>query len=219
MTAPRTPRRTPPGPRPAHSTHEPGRTLRTVSDRDLVAAIVDGDDDALAELMVLHHRYLWQIAYRHVGREHVAHDVLAAVLDIVWRKAGSFRGDSLVTTWLFRITANTALSVLRSERARPDLPLATAPSGEALSLHQVTGRRDVAADVADRDLVAHLLAELPAHHRRAVELVDLAGYSIAEAAAALGCAEGTVKSRRARAFHTLAARWTPDGDRRRQDTR
>ena len=211
------------------------RAWGAVPDRDLLAAVATGDDatgnhdtaaasDALAELLHRHRRELWALAYRYVRRDHVAHDVLATVLEHIWCHAAQFDGRAAVGTWLHRITVNAAIDVLRRERARAhDAPAAVAATDEDLSLRALTDAHarhsdltgDVAAASVDRDFVARLLAELPAAQRRAVEVVDLAGHSITDAAALLGCPEGTVKSRRARAFRTLAARWTLNGDRRR----
>ena len=196
------------------------RALREVADHELVAAVTAGDEDALAELIERHRRELWVIAYRYVRRDHVAHDVVATVLVQVWRRAAQFTGTSAVSTWLYRVTVNAAIDVLRREQVRAgDAPAPAAPTDEDLSIHALAAGSlpgDPATAMTDRDFVARLLAELPAEQRRAVELVDVDGHSIADTALALGCAEGTVKSRRSRAFRTLARRWTPDGDRRRK---
>ena len=126
-----------------------------------------------------------------------------------FRRAGSFRGDAAVTTWLHRVVVNACLDRLRAAKVRraEALPDDLEDRGDRGSL--VTGpstttrpTRAVAAERRRRVLAA--LATLPAEQRAALVLVDMEGYPVAEVAEMLGCAEGTVKSRCSRGRARLA---------------
>jgi RNA polymerase sigma-70 factor (ECF subfamily) len=122
-----------------------------------------------------------------------------------FRRASSFRGDSAVTTWLHRIVVNAALDRMRRRASRPtaggqddDALDALATSGRPLS--DPSGVSDTAMDV--RAALRRLVPEQQA----ALVLVDMLGYSIADAADVLGVSEGTVKSRAARGRARLVPR-------------
>jgi RNA polymerase sigma-70 factor (ECF subfamily) len=100
-----------------------------------------------------------------------------------------------VTTWLHRIVVNACLDRVRRRQARPSVPL-----GDT----DVPYRRDDHASVEVRLDVRAALAALPESQRTAIVLVDMEDMSVAEAAAALGVAEGTIKSRCSRGRVALA---------------
>jgi RNA polymerase sigma-70 factor (ECF subfamily) len=167
---------------------------RERSDRELLAAHVEGDDDAFGELVRRHQDRLWAVALRTTGNPEDAGDALQDALVSAFRRAGSFRGEAQVTTWLHRIVVNACLDVLRRRTARPTQPL---PEHED-RMPELAGRADGSehAEHADRhtDVMA-ALAQLNEDQRAALVLVDMEGYSVEEAAAILDCAPGTVKSR------------------------
>ncbi|QYJ03294.1 RNA polymerase sigma factor SigM [Nocardioides panacisoli] len=185
------------------------------SDADLLAAHVDGDPDAFGVLFARHRDRLWAVALRTTGHPETAADGLQDGLVAAYRRAGSFRGDARVTTWLHRVVVNACLDRLRSERVRATstLPEET----EAATYADRAGRAgDDTADPADRVAaeerrarVLAALAELPVDQRAALVLVDMEGYSVAEVAEILECAPGTVKSRCARGRARLVERLRP----------
>jgi RNA polymerase sigma-70 factor, ECF subfamily len=110
-----------------------------------------------------------------------------------FRRAGSFRGDSAVTTWLHRIVINACLDRLRRRAARPATAGADQQVLEILAADR--GQRDPSAD-SDTSLdVLAALRLLPPDQQAALVLVDMLGYSVADAAQVLGVSVGTVKSR------------------------
>ena len=125
-----------------------------------------------------------------------AADALQDAYIAAFRRAGSFRGDAAVTTWLHRVVVNACLDRLRSlkVRAADALPedLDRAP------LLGVEPPADPVEAAEQRDQVLAALGRLNPDQRAALVLVDMEGYSVEEAAAILGCAPGTVKSRCAR---------------------
>ena len=183
------------------------------SDADLLRAHVDGDPQAFAELVRRHRDRLWAVALRTVGDREEAADAVQDALLSAYRGAARFRGDSAVTTWLHRIVVNASLDRIRRRQAHPTVPL---PDGS----HSVDRPSGVepAAPAPDHDtalVVREALGALPAEQRAAIVLVDVQGYPVAEAAAMLGVAEGTIKSRcargRARMAHALGhLRGAPD---------
>ncbi len=162
-------------------------------DAALLRAHVEGDPRAFALLVERHRDRLWAVALRTLADREEAADALQDALLSAYRAAERFRGESAVTTWLHRIVVNACLDRVRRRQARPTVPLPE---------HDTT-----AAPATDRDTVLDVraaLAQLPVEQRAALVLVDLEGYPVTEAAALLGVAEGTVKSRCARGRARLA---------------
>jgi RNA polymerase sigma-70 factor (ECF subfamily) len=158
----------------------------------LLRAHVAGDRDAFGTLVRRHRDRLWAVALRTLGDREEAADALQDALVSAFRAADRFRGESAVTTWLHRIVVNACLDRVRRAQARPttDLP-----------------EVEIAEPDTDRETVLDVhaaLARLPIEQRVAVVLVDMQGYPVADAAAALGVPIGTVKSRCSRGRARLA---------------
>lgn len=180
-----------------------------LSDAELLRAHVDGDPDAFGTLFGRHRDRLWAVALRTTGNPDDAADGLQDGLVAAYRRAGSFRGQAAVTTWLHRVVVNACLDRLRAQKVRAADPLpddleeqaargsvVTSSAGPDPAEHAVAEER--------RRLVLTALATLAPEQRAALVLVDMEGYSVAEAAEVLGCAEGTVKSRCSRGRARLA---------------
>lgn len=190
------------------------------TDAQLLAAHCEGDPDAFTEIVRRHRDRLWAVALRTTGDPEEASDALQDALISAYRRAGQFRGDAAVTTWLHRIVVNASLDRLRRRAVRPWVPLPdeTGESGDRAAL------TDRAALVDPRDAldaretaieIAAALDELPPDQRTAIILVDLEGWSVEEAAAIMECPTGTIKSRCSRGRAKLARRLShlrnPDG--------
>ncbi|GGN89524.1 RNA polymerase sigma factor SigM [Actinoplanes lobatus] len=174
----------------------------TPSDAELVRAHVAGDREAFAELVRRHRDRLWAVALRTVGDREEAADAVQDALLNAHRNAARFRGEAAVTTWLHRIVVNACLDRIRRRQAHPTVPL---PEGNRDD-DRPSGP-EPAAPAPDQDtvlVVREALAALPVEQRAAIVLVDVQGYGVAEAAAMLGVAEGTVKSRCARGRARMA---------------
>ncbi len=186
---------------------EPGPGAST--DRDLLDAHLAGDPDAFGVLFTRHRDRLWAVALRTTGNTEDAADALQDAMISAFRKAGSFRGDAAVTTWLHRIVVNACLDRLRRRTVRSADPLPD-------DLEERAARGDVLAGPAAADpavevvagerrrVVLAALEQLPPDQRAALVLVDMEGYPVAEAAAILETAPGTVKSRCSRGRARLA---------------
>jgi len=171
--------------------------LDRLDDRDLLARHVDGDRDAFGLLFTRHRDRLWAVALRTLGEPEQAADALQDAMISAFRRAGSYRGDAAVTTWLHRIVVNACLDQVRRSRVRSADPL---PDDLDDVRTQVAAppEPDPAERLSERTAVLAALRTLPEEQRHALVLVDMEGYSVAEAAEVLGCAVGTVKSRCAR---------------------
>jgi len=185
------------------------------SDHDLLRAHVDGDPDAFGLLFHRHRDRLWAVALRTMGNREDAADGLQDGLVAAYRRAGTFRGEAAVTTWLHRVVVNACLDRLRAAKVRRTdaLPDDLEEYRDRGSLASATAATEDPADLSVRDerrrLVLDALRELPAEQRAALVLVDMEGYPVADAAAILDCAIGTVKSRCSRGRTRLAELLAP----------
>ena len=164
------------------------------SDAELLAAHVAGDPHAFEELFYRHHRQLHRVARLTSRSAEDAEDALQEAMASAHRGAGSFRQDAAVSSWLHRIVVNACLDRLRRNKTHL-----------TIALDDVYPVADRTAQVETAIAVHRALMRLPVEQRAAVVAVDMHGYSVADTAAMLGVAEGTVKSRCARARARLAA--------------
>ena len=168
------------------------------SDADLLRAHAAGDASAFEELVRRHRDRLWAVALRTSRDREEAADALQDALISAYKAAGSFRGDSAVTTWLHRIVVNACLDRMRRRQTRATVQLPEEGP------HEPADSRDRVAERDTRMVVEEALRQLPAEQRAAIVLVGVEGWSVAETAAILGVPEGTVKSRCARGRARLA---------------
>jgi len=177
-------------------TTDPVEDQDVVGDETLLRRHVGGDPDAFGELVQRHRDRLWAVALRTLGDPEEAADALQDGLINAFRRAGSYRGDAAVTTWLHRIVVNACLDRLRRAAIRRTASMPEDPD-HAAALASSGG--DPADQVSVRMDVEAALATLPADQRVALVLVDMEGLPVSEVARMLGCPPGTVKSRCARA--------------------
>ena len=174
-------------------------------DDDLLERLQAGDERALADLADAYRSKIYQLAFRYLRNKEDAEEVTQDVLFKVYRKIGAFRGDAALSSWIYRITFNAAMSRLRTARyqrvagRRP--PALFLPDGE----EPIAAARDVAdwSDMADermlrsqlRRRVFRAILALPAIYRAPVMLRDIQGMSTEEASAMLRVKDQTLKSR------------------------
>lgn len=179
---------------------EPNRTDREIDARTFQRAR-RGDRRAFAAVVRHYDPGLRALAYRLLGDRTKMDDALQDAYVNAFRGLPHFRGESALSTWLYRITYNACLDELR--RSRPVVPLERArdrPDPRAL----------VADHVIARSSLEYALTQLAPEDRAAVLLVDAQGFGYRQAAEVLGVPEGTIASRlnRARMLlrHTLTER-------------
>src|SRR5262245_58497507 len=175
-------------------------------DRQLIARLQAGDERALQELADRYGARIFQLAIRHMKNREDAEEVTQDVLMKVFRKIGAFRGDSALSSWIYRITFNTAMSRLRTnrlarqaaeERDRADAA-AESREGTSAPRHPVDWSHmpdDELLRAQLRTTVAAAIAELPEIYRIPVMLRDIQGLSTEEASTRLHVKDQTLKSR------------------------
>jgi RNA polymerase sigma-70 factor (ECF subfamily) len=162
------------------------------SDAELLKRHLAGDSEAFGILFSRHSGRLWAVALRTVGDPEDAADALQEAMISAFRRAGDFRGDSAVSTWLHRIVVNAAIDRLRR---RPTRTVSWPSDPDELEPFFTPGTADATETRLDVDAALRML---PPRQRAALVLVDMMGYPVAEVAAILGVSQGTVKSRCAR---------------------
>lgn len=176
-------------------------------DRELIERLQNGDDTAATELAATYGPRIQQLAFRYMKNREDAEEVAQDVLLKVVQKISLFRGDAALSSWIYRITFNTAMSRLRNTRAAraAEVPEEMLPLQDSATAGDGPRRREVAdwSQMADelllRDQMRHSLAEavadLPAIYRAPVILRDLQGLSTEEASRQLRLKDQTLKSR------------------------
>lgn len=165
--------------------------------RDLLDAARRGEPGAFEELVELTHRRVYTLAYRLVGDRHEAEDVAQEAYLRAYRSLRGFRGEASFETWLYRITANAAMSHLRRRGRFGDV---LTEDDERLVRESAPRDSD---EVVERDEVERALATLPPGQRTVVLLKDVYGFSCQEIGEQIGISEGAVKVKLHRARRRL----------------
>jgi RNA polymerase sigma-70 factor, ECF subfamily len=159
-------------------------------DRELAARCLAGDCEAFEGLYRQHAHRLYNLVYRMAG-PHEADDLLQDVFLQAFRKLGSYKGESSLGTWLYRLTMNLCLDHLRSRQGK--MSQVTDSLDEDEAAEPAAPLRPAEAHAARLDL-EQAIGELPASYRAAFVLHDVEGYQHDEIAKMLGIAEGSSKS-------------------------
>ncbi len=153
------------------------REVGPFDEQDLVSRAASGDAAAFGELVRIHQHEVYTVALRMVADRELAYDVAQDAFIRAWRAIGRFRGDAKFSTWMHRITVNTALTHReRRKRSRTDALDAMYHEPEADGLTPERGGQSAAA----RAHLAAALADLAEPLRVVVVLKDVYGWSHAE---------------------------------------
>ena len=172
-------------------------------DRTLTTLAGKGDQDAFAQLVERYTGLVYNLALQRVGDHHDAEDITQAVFWKVWKALPGFRGDSAFSTWLYRMTANTATDLLR-QKGRREAPLSLDDPDLPQAAHPGPGPEALAWEKERREGLHQAIAALPEQARTILMLREFQGLAYDEIAAALELPIGTVRSRLARARAALA---------------
>ncbi|HET7219779.1 MAG TPA: RNA polymerase sigma factor [Vicinamibacterales bacterium] len=182
----------------------------TGPDGELLTRIARGDAESLAAFFRRHHGDVYRFALHMTASQAAADDVTQETFLAVMRDAARYEpGRATATAWLCGIARNFVRR--RFERDRPFQPLDDIADDE----HLVDGDADPLGDLrrAERvEAVRRAVLSLPIRYREAVVLCDLQELSYVDAAEALGCAVGTVRSRLHRGRALLASKLAPRAD-------
>lgn len=165
-------------------------TSRTsaLTDLELAQASAAGEISAFDELYRRHQRKVYGLCLRMLGNVPDAEDVTQEVFIQLYRKSGTFRGTASLSTWLYRLTVNTVLMHLRTNRRKH-----REQPAEDEELEQVEGWSPDGS-VIDRIDLERAIRRLPPGYRAVFLLHDVEGYEHEEIADILGIAVGTTKS-------------------------
>jgi RNA polymerase sigma-70 factor, ECF subfamily len=178
--------------------------MHAQGERELIGRMQAGDPAAVADLASAYGPRIHQLAFRYMKNWEDAEEVVQDVLMKVHRKIDAFRGDAALSSWIYRITFNTAMSRLRSgrrARAAAEQPRTeTTPADAAPASWQEPADWSSLADdqVLRREMRERLLRALtflPEVYRIPVLLRDIQGLSTEEASAVLRVKPQTLKSR------------------------
>lgn len=169
----------------------------------LVERLRGRDERALAELSSLYGQRMFQLAFRCVRNHEDAEEVVQDALMKVFRNVEMFRGDSALSSWIYRITLNTAMSRLRRTKTSRRFEIAGVDIGASAdggsTAHEPADWSEMADEVLLRRQLRERLAaaveELPPIYREPVILRDLNGLSTEEASTKLRVKDQTLKSR------------------------
>jgi RNA polymerase sigma-70 factor, ECF subfamily len=177
-------------------------------DRQLIARLKAGDESAVQELAERYTPRIYQLALRHMKNREDAEEVTQDVLVKVYRKVDAFRGDSALSSWIYRITFNTAMSRLRNgrlaraadkERERVEAAAASASNEPGRTVPQQADWSHMPDEellrAQLRQAVAVAIADLPEIYRAPVVLRDIQGLTTEEASSRLHLKDQTLKSR------------------------
>src|SRR5215217_6818538 len=179
--------------------------MRDPNNDQLLARLQNGDDRALTDLADAYGSKIYQLAFPYLRNKEDAEEITQDVLYKVYRNVGSFRGDAALSSWIYRITFNTAMSRARTatyqrtqdeeRRARrADESEGGTPVPREPADWSEMGDERVLRSQLRRRVFGAILA-LPAIYRAPVMLRDIHGMSTEEASAMLRVKDQTLKSR------------------------
>ena len=168
------------------------------TDEELVAGATAGDLESFNQLVVRWERPIYALAYRTLGREEDARDVVQEAFLRAYRGLRAFKGEAKFSSWLYRITLNLCRDWMRKERRTPIVAVPEGVDPVDLADAQVAPSESVEDLVARREMsraVAKAMADLPEEQRTAILLKEYHGLTFQEIADTLQCPLSTVKTR------------------------
>jgi len=171
---------------------------RTAQDQRLVRAVLDGDQQAFAQLVGRYQRMVAGVAWRYGATSEEIDDLVSEVFIKTYSQLGRYRPEHAFSTWLYRLAANHVVDHgrrKRKERGRTEMPEDVVDPAVALD-----------DDFERRQKVERLrsaMEELAPHYRETLFLVYIEGLKVNEVARELGLPSGTVKTRLMRGREAL----------------
>jgi RNA polymerase sigma-70 factor (ECF subfamily) len=168
------------------------------SDEELVARATAGDLESFNQLVRRWERPIFALAYRTLGREEDARDVVQDAFLRAYRGLPRFKGEAKFSSWLYRITLNLCRDWIRRERRAPIVPTPAGVDPNTFADEQVSPTTSVEELVGRRQMseaVAQAMAELPEDQRTAILMKEYHGLTFQEIADTLQCPLSTVKTR------------------------
>ncbi|HXY15877.1 MAG TPA: RNA polymerase sigma factor [Terriglobales bacterium] len=165
-----------------------------LSEAEAIEQAKQGDAEAFETLYLLHKRRVYSLCLRMTGNTAAAEDLTQEAFLQLFRKIGTFRGESAFSTWLHRMAVNVVLMQLRKKG------LAVVPLEDTIETEEEAHKKEPGADDVrlagsiDRLQLEHAIANLPPGYRAVFLLHDVEGYEHNEIAKIVGCSIGNSKS-------------------------
>lgn len=177
---------------------------KTINDQQIVQLVQAGHKDAFGDLIRQYHKkvmgYCLSMLSNHRDAEEAAQDVFVKA----YRSLDRFKGNSSFSTWLYRITTNHCLDVLRKRNRRKTVSLEALVEQEGDQIQRLFATEPTAPyRMEDRQLVDKILSTLSGDYRAILTLREVDGLEYQEIAGILGCSLDAVKGRLARARRAL----------------
>ena len=201
-----------------------GRSPRLVrtpwTDEELVARSVEGDADSFNQLILRWERPIYALAYRTIGREDEARDIVQDTFLRAYRALPRFKGQAKFSSWLYRIALNLCRDWIRKQRRTPtvqtpegmDLIELASEQGPVESIEELVSRRQMS------EAVAIAMKRLPEEQRTAIVLKEYHGLTFQEIAELQGCPLSTVKTRLYQGLSVLRRQLNASGMTRQSQT-
>ena len=181
-----------------NAVEEGARLVRTAwTDEELVARSIAGDTESFDQLILRWERPIYALAYRTIGREEDARDIVQDTFLRAYRALPGFKGQAKFSSWLYRITLNLCRDWIRKEKRTP---VSQAPEG--IDIIELAGEGTPVESIEDRvgraqlsRAVSKAMALLPDEQRTAIILKEYHGLTFQEIADMLDCPLSTVKTR------------------------
>jgi len=177
-----------------------------MEESELIRRAQEGDSDAFSDLARTHRNSLIQVAYGFLHDKEEALDATQEVFLKAYRKIHTFKSESSLYTWLYRIMVNHCKDRLRSRKRTAALSLdAGMDDGQEFEIPCLTDSPDETILLRERErIVKEAIDTLPEKHKKVLLLRELGGLSYKEISEILNCREGTVMSRLFHARRMLA---------------
>jgi len=167
---------------------------KAASDAQLIARAQKGDEQAFAALFEAHKRRVYSLCLRMTGNVAEAEDLTQEAFLQLFRKIGTFRGESAFSTWLHRLVVNVVLMHLRKKGLQQvSLDETDTSLEEPVKRDYGDEDRRLIGSI-DRITLARAIGQLPPGYRAVFVLHDMEGYEHNEIAGILGCSVGNSKS-------------------------
>jgi len=162
---------------------------------EAIEAAKNGDAEAFSKLYTLHKRRVYTLCLRMLGNVSEAEDMTQEAFLHLFRKLGSFRGESAFSTWLHRLTVNLVLMHLRKKGLNlVSLEETINPTEEDAPKRDFGSYDPILAGSVDRVALERAVASLPPGYRMVFVLHDVEGFEHNEIATMLDCSTGNSKS-------------------------
>jgi len=175
----------------------------------IIKRVLDGDSDAFEEIVVANQNNVYRLAFKMTGNREDALDLSQEAFIKAYTNLHSFRGESRLSVWLYRLTYNLCLDFARkNSRAKIVSLSGRNDDGEDFDIEIPDYRHVPEQKILQEEqgkIISESIEELPEKHREILVLREISDMSYSEIASLLNISEGTVKSRLSRARMLLVS--------------